>query len=124
LAEGDAMVRGPWWIELIKTIGPTAVIALGLVYWLTQSLSPVLSKMNDFIMTHEQQTVDLIDEEKTDSSAIQKQWDLVGKMADMQHRDREASLKLEQQTCVNTAKSLYQSQKCLDIRNDGESIGP
>jgi hypothetical protein len=32
MANGDPVTKGPWWAELIKTIGPTAAIALYLVY--------------------------------------------------------------------------------------------
>ncbi len=115
------MVKGPWWIELVKTVGPTAVIALGLVYWLTQSLSPVLGRMGEFMATHSVQMQDLIKDEQDDAKQRTTQWQEIARMQTQVHADKEAALKLEEQTCINTSKSTYQSQKCMDIRNGGET---
>lgn len=34
---------GPWWVRAITTVGVPSAMALGLVYWLTTSMSQALS---------------------------------------------------------------------------------
>lgn len=103
----------PWWINLVQTIGPTAAIAIFLVYFLAMDLSPVLKNMNDFMIKHAAQMDMLITTEKADSEERKTQWITIGQEAS----DRESALQLEQQTCINTARSDYQSKQCLEIRN-------
>jgi hypothetical protein len=113
---------GPWWVSLIQTVGPTAVIAVFLVYVMAIQIVPTLRSLNDFTSMHLQQMQTLINDEKDDAAQRQRQWDMIGRLQTLEHQDREAELALEYQTCVNTAKSPYQSGKCEDLRNSGEAF--
>jgi hypothetical protein len=111
---GNGNGRGPWWVELLKTVGPTAAIAVGLTYWVTQSLTPVLQHMDLFIV--QQQTAD------TESAQEHlKEWEMLATIQAQDHRDSEAIFQIEQQVCVNAAKSPYQAAKCTDARNAAET---
>ena len=111
----------PWYYQLIKTVGPTAAIALFLVYFITIQMQPILQSMNGFMISHAAQMDALLKDERDDAEQRSKQWDLIRQIQDISHKDKEAALELEQQTCINTAKSPYQSQRCLEIRNEGEA---
>ena len=113
--------NGPWWVSLIQTVGPTAVIAIFLVYVMAIQIVPTLRSLNEFTSMHLQQMQTLIGDEKDDAAQRQRQWDMIGRLQVLEHQDREAELALEYQTCINTAKSTYQSNKCEDLRNNGEA---
>lgn len=76
--------------------------------------------MSVFMETHALQMDQMIMDQKDTKAKLQVQWDTLANLEKIQHHDREAALRLEQQTCINTAKSSYQANKCLDIRNDSE----
>jgi len=104
-------------------VGVTNAIALILVGAMIYQIVPAVTGIKDFMGLHVLQMQQLIKDERDDSTQREKQWEIINKMQVLQHTDREAALRLEQQTCINTAKSSYQSQKCLDTRNAGEALG-
>jgi hypothetical protein len=114
--------RAPWWVQIIQTIGPTAAIAIFLVYTIAGEVVPTLQDMKLFIVAHEQQTAQILKEEQDDSAQRARQWQIIGTMQNTEHRDREAALQIEQQTCVNTAgKDDSKRDKCLSIRDQEET---
>ena len=123
MANGDVNAGATWWLALLKAMGPTACIALGLVYWMTQDLTPVLEHMNTFMDAHAAQMQQVISQQKSDDATQEKQWQLIAGMQAQTHRDREASFQIEQQVCINAAKSTFQANKCLDARNTAEQGG-
>ena len=115
--------KAPWWVSAIGVIGATAVIAMYLVYWQTQTLGGVLTSMTTFMTHHEAQEAQVIKNEEDDSRQRTSQWEMIGKIQEAQRANYEAQLELEQQTCINAAKSNFQTDKCLAVRNNGEKIG-
>ena len=129
--------KGPWWVrfatsvmDFVKTIGVVGAVALGLVIWMMLVLTPVLQSMATFMVHHEDQEGQQIKSEADDTKQRTAQWGIINGMQDRQHNDNqlqrkdyEAQLELEQQTCINAAKAPYQTEKCLEIRNNGEKIG-
>jgi hypothetical protein len=111
---GNGGARGPWWVELLKTVGPTAAIAIGLTYWVTQSLAPVLQHMDTFMVQQQTTNAD-------DTAQRLKEWQMIATIQAQNHRDREAAFQIEQQVCINDAKSSYQVSKCTDARNVAET---
>lgn len=124
MANGDGVtngVKGPWWAELIRTFGPTAAIAVFLVWMMAGQVIPMLQQMTGFMQSHAQQMSDLLREEQDDAAERARQWALIAEIQKGEHHDREAALALEQQTCINVAKSAYQVQKCQDVRDTAEA---
>ena len=120
--------EGPWYAKLatstysfIQGVGVSNVIALILVGAMVYSVTPAVNDIRDFMAEHVTQMGQLIQDEKDDAAQREKQWQIIGKIQSTAHKDREAALTLEQQTCINTAKSTYQSDKCLAIRNSAEA---
>jgi hypothetical protein len=118
---GNGYSRGPWWAQLIQTVGVTASIAIFLVWMMAGQITPMLEHMDSFMASDSQQMSDLEKHEQDDAVQRAKQWDLIGQMQESEHKDREAQLALEQQTCINVAKSAYQVQKCQEMRDAGEA---
>jgi hypothetical protein len=125
MPENGSILNGkmPWWVQAIGIVGTTAAIALYLVYWQTQSLGGVLTNMTAFMAHHEAQEAQVIKDEEDDSKQRTSQWDMISKIQEAQRANYEAQLELEQQTCINAAKSNFQTDKCLAVRNNGEKIG-
>ena len=124
MANGDGGTngaKGPWWAELIRTFGPTAAIAVFLVWMMAGQVIPMLQQMTGFMQSHTQQMSDLLREEQDDAAQRARQWALIAEIQKDEHHDREAALALEQQTCINVAKSPYQVSKCQDVRDAGEA---
>lgn len=124
MANGDGGTngaKGPWWAELIRTFGPTAAIAVFLVWMMAGQVIPMLQQMTGFMQSHTQQMSDLLREEQDDAAQRARQWALIAEIQKGEHHDREAALALEQQTCINVAKSAYQVQKCQDVRDTAEA---
>ena len=115
---------GPWWYRGLKDFGPTASIAVFLVYTVAGEVRPALQQIFAAMAAHQSQADTLIKDERDDSAQRGKQWEVISNLTKVEHEDREAALELEQQTCINTAKSPFQSQKCLEIRNQAEAKDP
>lgn len=123
MANGEAVNgnRGPWWVEVIRTVGPTAAIAIFLVYILAAQVTPALDSIKGFMGQHVQQMQTMIDNVNKEADIEAKQWADLKQISDREHADREKSLAVSEQTCINAAKSPYQTQQCLNARNQGEA---
>src|ERR1039458_8622963 len=119
MPENGSILNGkaPWWVTAVGVIGSTAVIALYLVYWQTQTLGGVLNKMTDFMVHHEVQEEEMLKNEQDDGLQRIAQWKLISDIEAAQRQNYEAQLELEQQTCINAAKTPFQTDKCLAVRN-------
>jgi hypothetical protein len=111
----DDVNNGNPWSQILKQHGPTALIAVYLVYFLAGRVSPVLDKMATFMETHVVQMQTLADDQKKQDDAIARQWIEL-------RQDREIDRNIAQQTCINTAKNAYQQQRCLDFRDQKEAF--
>lgn len=113
--------RGPWWIQVIQTIGPTAAIAIFLVYVLAAQVTPALDAIKTFMALHVRQMQEMTEDIHTEQNVQSKQWETLKGLSMQEHMDRERALAVQEQTCVNSAKSSFQTQKCMDARNAGEA---
>lgn len=107
----------PWWAKLLSISGPVAAIAVYLVWWITTSLSAQIVQQQNILQDHLKQTQSIAESLQLD---LQRQSDdarTVQTTADATTAAFKALLRLEYQTCVNTAKSTYQTDKCLNGAN-------
>ena len=116
----NGIAKAPWWIQLIQTVGPTAAIALFLVYVLANQVEPALDSIKSFMAEHTQQMQTLDEQIKTENETSAKQWDDLKGVTAQEHTDHERALAVQEQTCINSSKSGFQTQKCIDARNAGE----
>jgi ABC-type transport system involved in cytochrome bd biosynthesis fused ATPase/permease subunit len=120
--------KAPWWVQIIQTVGPTAAIALFLVYFLAEQVAPTLDSIKSYMAEHIDQMQTVTTEIKQEADAQEKQeetqekqWADLRNLSAQEHTDREKALALAQQECINVAKSPFQVQKCLDARNSSET---
>lgn len=107
-------------MQFIQTVGPTAAIAIFLVYVIAAQVNPALDSIKDFMQQHVDQSTSMIENMKQQADIESKQWDALSKIAATEHADHEKALALQEQTCINGAKSQFQTQKCIEARNVGE----
>ena len=82
MANGDGGTngaKGPWWAELIRTFGPTAAIAVFLVWMMAGQVIPMLQQMPGFMQSHTQQMADLMKEEQDDAAQRARQWSAISR---------------------------------------------
>ena len=113
--------KGPWWASLIQAVGPTAAIAIFLVYVLAAQVNPALESIKSFMQEHNQQMQQVVDQIKTEQDTQAKQWGDLRTVTANEHADHEKAIAVAEQSCVNAAKSAFQTQKCMDARNLGEA---
>ena len=117
----NGRIPAPWWVSLIQTIGPTAAIAIFLVYVLAEQVNPALESIKSFMQEHNQQMQQVVDQIKTEQDTQAKQWGDLRAVTANEHADHEKAIAVAEQSCVNAAKSAFQTQKCMDARNMGEA---
>lgn len=131
--------NNPWWVNAVAVVGVPSIIALLTVNWLLNTFSAELLKDQRQISESLQQTSALInelhdefgkqdsdrEEEKKQAKQLyevaEDQRDLLAQYLDqgthelkgekgiLQHQTL-----LQEQTCVNAAKSIYQARKCME----------
>lgn len=124
MADGNGVTngKGPWWSTLIQTVGPTAAIAIFLVYVLAAQVQPALSDIKGFMAQHVTQMQVMSEQLAKEDDVQQKQWESMQRITTQEHTDREKALAVDEQTCINSAKSPYQTQQCISARNLGEGM--
>ena len=118
----NGVYKGPWWVQVIHTVGPTAAIAIFLVYVLAAQVNPALDSIKSYMATHVNQMQQMSDNISKEADIQTKQWEALKDVTVTEHKDREKALAVGEQTCVNAAKSPFQTQKCMDARNAGETV--
>ena len=125
MANGDGGTngaKGPWWAELIRTFGPTAAIAVFLVWMMAGQVIPMLQQMTGiYAIAYAADVRPASKRSRTTRRSARGNGRLIAELEKSEHHDREAALALEQQTCINVAKSAYQVQKCQDVRDTAEA---
>lgn len=120
------------WAEFINEIGLTGTIALALLAilgYVAFKGVPAIVELTVAIQRNTD-TVTQINkaQEYNQSVIVSNQTKIIDAEQEMiaQHSQlvnailpRETALNLEEQTCLNTAKSSYQQQQCMNIRNGG-----
>ena len=127
MANGDGIVNGklgPWWAQVIQTVGPTAAIAIFLVYVLAAQVTPAIDSIKSYMAEHITQMQVMSDNVAKEADTQSKQWEALRDITALQHKDRERALAVTEQLCINEAKSEYQMQKCVAARNEGEAVEP
>jgi hypothetical protein len=125
--------KGPWWanlvlvlVSLIKQIGVggatllmmCSLFGIATWYFITYT-APILHDMSLFIVEEQQNNkarwdyLREINEQASRDNKLERQ---------REDRESEAMFQIEQQICINMAKSSYQTDKCLEIRNEEETL--
>lgn len=78
----------PWQVRAIATIGVPSVIALGLVWWVTQTVSPNIDAIKAMVVQH-----------VSDQAVIRTQ--------------NEKMLKVLSGTCLNQAQTNEERERCI-----------
>lgn len=120
------------WANAIITVGPQYAVIFALIAilaFLAFKGVPAIIALTEAIDRNSDQITGVAKAEEYNQSVIvQNQTKIINNESDMidQHgkilslmANRETVLNLEEQTCLNTAKSEYQQRKCMEIRSSG-----
>ena len=90
MADGTARTTGPWWADLIRMFGPTAAIAVVLVWMMAAAgSSPMLQQMTGSMQVADTADVRLSEREEQDDAAQRaRRWTVI---ADREKREHQRS---------------------------------
>ena len=98
----DKLNGGPWWVSLIVKMGATAVIAVGLVWFLTQEVMRRMDVIQGVVETSARQ------QDAHASTALAHDQTTYGLRLTL-----ERILRVLEVTCVNTARDERSRRECL-----------
>ena len=91
--------KGPWWAKTLWVVGPITFIALGLVYFITQSLREDIRMIRQGVVTQSQQLQD----HQQHTEAL--------------HQNIESYMRIQtlltRQLCVNAARTVDDRNACF-----------
>ncbi len=119
-----AITINTWWLDILKTSGPVALIAIGLVYYLTQSISFNLIAIKDLLQTHTAQTDVVATKLEAQTTETHNQWNIVSQQASQAHKDFQALIKIEQEQCLHNAKTDSEKEGCLALSGPADVEDP
>lgn len=101
-------------LKYAAKLGVTAVIAIYLVYYMVTQQTKLLSEISKQLGSHQEQTADSLKEQQQTNENINTLIRLSAQDNSQLKSYMHQQLKVQLQACINSAKSQYQVNRCVD----------